>query len=211
MSLTQIDTDFLKIKNKLITENETFLKKFQNNKNYLDYKTKYKKSLGFKVFLVIIFCALIGVGTYFFCSCFPDYTTWAILSAIIVILLALTIIIAKFTFKIKQSRKTNSKGYYNAVLEIENSYDRILNFICSINIKQATDFEKFDFYKNLERVFSNISKKMSKIYYTKSKKIKKFKQTETDWQWLLKYLYNFGKYCYNKKQDCKTFIQLLSI
>ncbi len=211
MSLTQIDTDFLKIKEKLVSENETFLKKFQNNKNYVDYKNKNKKSLGFRLFLVIIFCALVAAGTYFFCKYFPDYTLWAIIIAAILIMFSITVIMAKYTFKIKQTNGTNSQGYYNAVLEIENSYDKLIGYVSSINMKKASDIEKFEFYKSLEKVFSNISKKLSKIYASKSKKAKKLSRSKLDWQWLLKYLYNFGKFCYNKKQDCKSFIELLSI
>lgn len=211
MSLTQVDKDFLTIREKIITENETFLKKFQNNLGYLNYKKKYKRSAFLPIFFVVLFAAIVGVSVYFLYKYFPKFYLYEFIGSASLILLSFMFLVIKFTKKIKQEKSTNKTGFYNSVMQIENCYDKLTTFINSINLSTSTDEEKLKFYTDLEKVFATISSKLSKVYSNKSAKIKKLSNSLLDWNWLLKYLYNFGKFCYNKKTDCKTFVKLLSI
>lgn len=211
MSLTQIDKDFILIKEKTLSENETFLKKFQNNVEYNQFKRKNKKSYTLSVFLVILFCALVAGAVYFLYKYLPDYFVYEIVIGISLILLSFTFLIIKITKQIKQEQSINKNGYYYAVQTIENCYDKLVSYILTINLNTATDEDKLLFYENLSKIFGNVSNKLSKQYSAKTRKMKKLNNQSLDWQWLIKYLYNFGKFCYNKKLDCKSFISLMSL
>ena len=211
MSLTQIDKDFLVIREKILTENETFLKKFQNNKDYFNFKKAQNKSLFIPILLVFLFCSIVAVAVYFLHKFFPNFFVYEFIIGIALIILAITFVIIKLTKKLKQDKLISKQGYYSAIYTIEQSYDKLISFIASVNIDKISDNEKLKFYEGLSKIFGNISSKLSNIYTKKTKKIKNLKNNNLDWNWLIKYLYNFGKFCFNKKKDCKSFIGLLSL
>ena len=211
MSLTQIDKDFLVIREKILTENETFLKKFQNNKDYFNFKKSQNKSLFIPILLVFLFCSIVAVAVYFLHKFFPDFFIYEFIIGIALIIFAITFVIIKLTKKLKQDKLISKHGFYCAVFTIEKSYDKLISFMTNVKLNNISIEEKIKFYMGLRKILGNISSKLSNIYSKKTKKIKKLKNSNLDWNWLIKYLYNFGKFCYNKKQDCKSFIGLLSI
>lgn len=211
MSLTQVDSDFLTIKNKIISENETFLKKFQNNKDYLEFKNSSKKSLFLPTLILFLYCIIIAAAVFILYKFLPDFYVYEFIIGICLVLVGILGFIGLLIRKLKQEKSISKKGYLYSILAIETSYDKLTNYMANFDVKYASDTDKLKFYEGLYKVFSNISKKLSKSYSLKAAKVKKMKSKSLDWEWLLKYLYNFGKFCYNKKLDCKSFIKLLSI
>lgn len=210
--MNQVDSDFLVIKEKINKEHASFIKKFQNNNNYQKFTktTKRNYTLYFVLFLLYALC--VGVGTFFLIKYFSDFTVYIIISCAALVVIPLLLILISLTNRIKISNKTNKTGLYNFYNTIEESYNKISFFMNTIDVETASDLEKSEFYLSLSKVFKSVAIKMSELYKNKKEKIEKLSQEkQAKWSEILVYAYNFGKYCFNKEKDTKTFSELLKI
>lgn len=210
MSLTQVDKDFLQIKTKLYSENEAFLNKLKNNNEYSLYKKKISSSLFLPILLTLLGCLVLGGIVFVLNYFFPTYFVTVFICGIVLVLLLLAILLYKCATRLNQIKAINKKGYFNACFTVEKCFDRLCFYISSINLETASKNEKKDFYKNLSHIFDSCATTLGGTYKEKSKKLVKLTKITSDWQWVLKYLYNFGKFCLNKKKDALAFSNLFN-